>query len=39
DADLAMETLTQAGEKVWRLGRIEQSSGSPEVVVASGTAA
>jgi len=39
DAEQAMQTLTNAGEKVWRLGRIEQSTGTPEVVVASGSAA
>ncbi len=33
DADLAMETLSNAGEQVWRLGRIESSSGAPKVVV------
>lgn len=33
DAALAIETLTNAGEQVWQLGRIEQSSGAPEVVV------
>ncbi len=33
DADLALETLTNAGEQVWRLGHIEGSSGTPEVVV------
>jgi phosphoribosylformylglycinamidine cyclo-ligase len=33
DADLAMETLTNAGEQVWRLGHIEESTGAPEVVV------
>ncbi len=33
DADLAMKTLTNAGEQVWRLGRIESSSGAPEVVI------
>lgn len=33
DADLAIDSLTKAGEQVWRLGRIEQSSGAPEVVV------
>ncbi len=33
DADLATETLTKAGEQVWHLGRIEESSGAPEVVV------
>ncbi len=39
DADTAMQTLTDAGEQVWRLGRIEESSGDPEVVVTSGNAA
>lgn len=33
DADLALETLSNAGEQVWRLGRIEASSGAPKVVV------
>jgi phosphoribosylformylglycinamidine cyclo-ligase len=39
DAETAMDSLTQAGEKVWRLGQIEQSSGAPEVVVTAGTGA
>lgn len=39
DAELTMETLTGAGEKVWRLGRIEHSSGTPKVVVISGATA
>ncbi len=33
DADLALETLANAGEHVWRLGRIDASSGAPEVIV------
>jgi phosphoribosylformylglycinamidine cyclo-ligase len=39
DAAQAMESLTQAGEKVWRLGRVEQGSGKPEVIVTTGTGA
>jgi len=39
DAKLAIDTLTKAGEQVWRLGHIEQSTGSPEVVVTSGASA
>jgi phosphoribosylformylglycinamidine cyclo-ligase len=33
DADLAMNILSNAGEQVWRLGHIEASDGTPEVVV------
>jgi phosphoribosylformylglycinamidine cyclo-ligase len=33
DLDLALETLTKSGEKVWRLGHIEESAGSAEVVI------
>ena len=33
DADLTLETLSSAGETVWRLGHIEESAGAPEVVV------
>ena len=33
DADQTLETLSQAGETVWRLGHIEESAGAPEVVV------
>jgi phosphoribosylformylglycinamidine cyclo-ligase len=33
DADLAMTTLRDAGEQVWRLGHIEESGDNPEVIV------
>lgn len=33
DADLAIDTLTSAGEQVWRLGHIAESAGAPEVVI------
>ncbi len=33
DADLAIETLSNAGEQVWRLGHIAESAGAPEVVI------
>ncbi len=39
DAEAAIDSLTNAGEQVWRLGRIEQSSGAPTVVVTAGTGA
>jgi phosphoribosylformylglycinamidine cyclo-ligase len=38
DAEQAMQILGDAGEQVWRLGRIEPSSGDPEVVVTPGSA-